>query len=82
MVVADEAHVPAGVAGVALEHLVRVVIPSAPDAAVVRLLLGAAARAAHPALQRDLQLLAGEGQKRTYNETYSCQTPDSRDARV
>ena len=50
--------------GVALRHLVRVVIPSAPDAAVVRLLLGAAA--AHPALrsQRDLQVL-GEGQKRT-----------------
>ena len=59
VVAADEAHVPAGVAGVALEHLVRVVIPSAPDAAVVRLLLGAAA--AHPALrsQRDLQVLGG-----------------------
>ena len=49
VVAADEAHVPAGVAGVALEHLVRVVIPSTPDAAVVRLvLLGAAAHAAHP----------------------------------
>ena len=65
VVVADEAHVPAGVAGVALEHLVRVVIPSAPDAAVVRLLLGAAAHAAHPALVERLAKLLGEGQKRT-----------------
>ena len=63
---ADEAHVPAGVAGVALEHLVRVVIPSAPDAAVVRrVLLGAAAHAAHPALVERLAKLLGEGQKRT-----------------
>ena len=65
VVAADEAHVPAGVAGVALEHLVRVVIPSAPDAAVVRLLLGAAAHAAHPALVERLAKLLGEGQKRT-----------------
>ena len=65
VVAAEEAHVPAVVAEVALEHLVRVVIPSAPDAAVVRLLLGAAAHAAHPALVERLAKLLGEGQKRT-----------------
>ena len=72
VVAADAAHVPAGVAGVALEHLVRVVIPSAPDAAVVRLLLGAAAHADHPPQQR-LATPRGGGaeRKKTASQTDS-----------
>ena len=59
-----DAHMPAGVTGVTLEHRLRVVIASAVDAAVVVLLITGAARhrSGHRKLDKLLQHFRGNRQ--------------------